>query len=168
MSQEFLFLLFMTGELVAIMMLYTFWIIPRVSLATNNLFEQRMMDKTWDIPAMLEDYTGELIQQVDYLLFGFADPDNLDKNGNPKHKKGKLQLYFRDLVGGYMSGGIKQLKADPDNLQAVAISEYLEELPLPAQLVARSLLPKLQDALNKATLKPSEPIIKFDQSFGKL
>jgi len=39
MSQEILFLLFMTGELVAILLLYQFVIIPKVSLATNNLFE---------------------------------------------------------------------------------------------------------------------------------
>ena len=151
MSQEILFLLFMTGELVAIMALYTYWIIPRVSLATNTLFERRMMDKTWDIPAMLEDYTGELIQQVDMLLFGYPDPQN-----PKKHIKGKIQIYFPELLGGYMSGGIKQLKTDPENMVAVATSEYLEELPLPAQLVARSLLPKLQEALSKTSPKVKE------------
>jgi len=60
MSQEILFFLFMTCELIAIMALYTFWIIPRVALKTNNLFEERMLDKSWDIPAMLEDYTEHL------------------------------------------------------------------------------------------------------------
>ena len=150
MTQEILFLLFMTGELVAIMALYTFWIIPRVSEKTNNLFEERMLNKTWDIPAMLEDYTGELIQQVDMLLFGYPDPQN-----PKKHIKGKIQIYFPELLGGYMSGGIKQLKTDPENMVAVATSEYLEELPLPAQLVARSLLPKLQEALSKAS-----PVVK--------
>jgi len=59
-SQEILFLIFMTGELIAILLLYQFIIIPKVSLATNNLFEERMLDKTWDIPAMLEDYTEHL------------------------------------------------------------------------------------------------------------
>jgi len=167
MSQEVLFFLFMIVELCAILLLYQLVIIPKIALKTNNLFEQRMMDKSWDIPAMLEDYTGELIQQVDFLLFGFADPDNLDKNGNPKHKKGKLQLYFRDLMGGYMSGGIKQLKADPDNAIAVATSEYLEELPLPAQLVARSLLPKLQAALTKAPPEVKEAIVEYSPGLSK-
>ena len=60
MSQTLMFLLFMTGELIAILMLYQWIIIPRVALKTNNLFEQRMLDKTWDIPAMLEDYTIHL------------------------------------------------------------------------------------------------------------
>ena len=60
MSQEILFLLFMVFELAAILSLYQFVIIPRIALKTNNLFEERMLDKTWDIPAMLEDYTEHL------------------------------------------------------------------------------------------------------------
>jgi len=40
--------------------LYFFGFIPRVATRTNNLFEERMLDKTWDIPAMLEDYTEHL------------------------------------------------------------------------------------------------------------
>jgi len=167
MSQELLFLLFMTCELIAIMALYTFWIIPRVAIKTNDVFEQRMLDKTWNIPAMLEDYTGELIQQVDYLLFGYADPDNLDKHGKPKHKKGKIQIYFPELLGGFMSGGIKQLKMDPENALAVATSEYLEELPLPAQLVARSLLPKLQEALSKASPEVKKAVVEYNPGLSK-
>ena len=60
MSQEILFLLFMLFELGAILSLYQFIIIPRIALKTNNLFEERMLNKTWDIPAMLEDYTDHL------------------------------------------------------------------------------------------------------------
>jgi len=161
-SQTLLFLLFMVGELAAILFLYQYVIIPRVALKTNDLFERRMLDKTWDIPAMLEDYTGELILQVDKLFFGYADPDN-----PKKHIKGRIQLYFPELIGGYMSGGIKQLKTDPDNILAVATSEYLEELPLPAQLVARSLLPKIQQALSKAAPKVDEAIVKYNPGLSK-
>ena len=109
-----------------------------------------------DLPSVLESYTASLLANIDALLFGYPDPDNLDKHGNPKHKKGKIQIYFPELLGGYMSGGIKQLKTDPENMVAVATSEYLEELPLPAQLVARSLLPKLQEALSKTSPKVKE------------
>jgi len=59
-SQEILFLLFMIGELCAILLLYQMVIIPKIALKTNSLFEERMLDKTWDIPAMLEDYTEHL------------------------------------------------------------------------------------------------------------
>ena len=55
MSQEILFMLFMMGELIAILLLYQFVIIPRNALATNNLFAQRLLDRTWDVPAMLEE-----------------------------------------------------------------------------------------------------------------
>ena len=162
MSQEILFFLFMIVELCAILLLYQMVIIPKIALKTNNLFEQRMMDKTWDIPAMLEDYTGELIQQVDMLFFGYPDPQN-----PKKHIKGKIQIYFPELIGGYMSGGIKQLKMDPDNVLAVATSEYLEELPLPAQLVARSLLPKLQAALTKAAPEVKEAVVEYSPGLSK-
>ena len=54
----------MIGELAAILALYQYVIIPRMahaaSIKTNDVFEQRMLNKTWDIPAMLEDYTEEL------------------------------------------------------------------------------------------------------------
>ena len=134
MSQEILFLLFMTGELVAIMALYTYWIIPRVSLATNTLFERRMMDKTWDIPAMLEDYT-------EHLALVFSEI---------------IKKLVPEVLGGYMSGGIKQLKTDPDNALMVASAEFMESLPFPAQLVANKFLPKLQQAMDNATEKPAE------------
>ncbi len=134
MSQEILFLLFMTGELLAIMALYTFWIIPRVSEKTNNLFEERMLNKTWDIPAMLEDYT-------EHLAIVFSEI---------------IKKLVPEVLGGYMSGGIKQLKTDPDNALMVASAEFMETLPFPAQLVANKFLPKLQQAMDNATEKPAE------------
>ncbi len=145
MSQEILFLLFMTCELIAIMALYTFWIIPRVSLATNNLFEERMLDKTWDIPAMLEDYT-------EHLAIVFAEI---------------IKKLVPEVLGGYMSGGIKQLKADPENAQLVAASEFMESLPFPAQLVANKFLPKLQHALDNATEKPAEATAMYKPGLDK-
>ena len=134
MSQEILFLLFMTFELVAIMALYTYWIIPRVALKTNNLFEERMLDKSWDIPAMLEDYT-------EHLAIVFSEI---------------IKKLVPEVLGGYMSGGIKQLKTDPDNALLMASAEFMESLPFPAQLVANKFLPKLQQALDNATEKPGE------------
>ena len=134
MSQEILFLLFMTGELLAIMALYTFWIIPRVSEKTNNLFEERMLNKTWDIPAMLEDYT-------EHLAIVFSEI---------------IKKLVPEVLGGYMSGGIKQLKTDPDNALMVASAEFMDSLPFPAQLVANKFLPKLQQAMDNATEKPAE------------
>jgi len=127
------------------MALYTFWIIPRVSVATNNLFEQRMLDKTWDIPAMLEDYT-------EHLAIVFSEI---------------IKKLIPEVLGGYMSGGIKQLKADPDNALLVASSEFMESLPFPAQLVANKFLPKLQQALDNATEKPGEATATYKPGLDK-
>ena len=140
-----MFLLFMLGELLAILALYQLVIIPRVAEKTNNIFEERMLNKTWDIPAMLEDYTEEL-KKVILELF---------------------KEYFPEILGGYMSAGVRQLKADPENAMAVATSEFLEELPLPARLVANKILPRLQDALDNAATKQAEPEVSYRRGLDR-
>jgi len=135
MSQEILFLIFMTCELIAIMALYTFWIIPRVALKTNNLFEERMLDKSWDIPAMLEDYT-------EHLTLVFAE---------------LIKKLVPAVLGGHMSAGNKQLRADPENILAVTTADFLDELPPSARLVANMMLPRIQEALAKAGQGPESP-----------
>jgi len=129
MSQEILFFLFMVGELVLIVTLYTYWIIPKVSLATNTLFEKRMLDKTWDIPAMLEDYT-------EHLAVVFSEI---------------IKTLVPQVVGGFMSEGNRQLRADPENLLANTTADYLDSLDPPARMVANMLLPRLKEALSKST-----------------
>ena len=62
-----------------------------------------------------------------------------------------------EVLGGYMSGGIKQLKTDPDNALMMASAEFMESLPFPAQLVANKFMPKLQQALDNATTAPEKP-----------
>ena len=140
-----MFLLFMTGELLAILMLYQWVIIPRVALKTNNLFEERMLDKTWDIPAMLEDYTLHLAE-----VFGAV-----------------IKKLVPEIMGGYMSAGVRQLKADPENAMAVATADFLEDLPLPARLIANKFLPRLQDALDNAGTKPAEPAVKYNPGLDR-
>jgi len=140
MSQELLFLLFMTGELVAIMALYTFWIIPRVAEKTNTLFEERMLDKTWDIPAMLEDYT-------EHLAVVFSEI---------------IKTLVPQVVGGFMSAGNKQLRADPENIMQVATAEFLDELPAPARMVANMMLPRIKEALSKSTTSDNTVQVKYD------
>jgi len=135
----------MVGELIAILMLYQFVIIPRVAEKTNNLFEQRMLDKTWDIPAMLEDYTVHLAE-----VFGAV-----------------IKKLVPEIMGGYMSAGVRQLKADPENAMAVATAEFLEDLPLPARLIANKFLPRLQSVLDKATDKPAEAAVSYNPGLDR-
>ena len=139
MTQTLMFLLFMAAELVAILMLYQWVIIPRVAEKTNNIFEERMLNKTWDIPAMLEDYT-------EHLSLVFAEI---------------IKKLIPSVMGGYMSAGVRQLKADPENAMAVATAEFLDELPLPAKLIANKFLPRLQNALDNASTKPAEPTVSY-------
>ena len=145
MSQEILFLIFMTCELFAIMALYTFWIIPRVALKTNNLFEERMLDKSWDIPAMLEDYT-------EHLAIVFSEI---------------IKTLVPQVIGGFMSAGNKQLKADPENIMAVATAEFLDELPAPARMVANMMLPRIQEAMGKSSGSPTEAQAKYKPGLDK-
>jgi len=145
MSQTLLFLLFMIGELAAILMLYQLVIIPRVAEKTNNLFEQRMLDKTWDIPAMLEDYTIHLTGVFTAVI----------------------KKLVPEIMGGYMSAGVRQLKADPENTMAVATAEFLDELPLPARLLANKFLPRLQSALDNTDTKSAEPEVSYKRGLDR-
>ena len=140
MSQEILFLIFMTCELIAIMALYTFWIIPRVAEKTNNLFEERMLDKTWDIPAMLEDYTEHLATVFSEII----------------------KTLVPQVIGGFMTAGSNQLKADPENIMAVATAEFLDDLPAPARMVANMMLPRIQEALSKSTTADNTLKVRYE------
>jgi len=145
MSQTLMFLLFMIGELLAILALYQLVIIPRVAEKTNNIFEERMLNKTWDIPAMLEDYTVHLADVFSEII----------------------KKLVPSILGGYMSGATRQLKADPENITALATAEFLDELPLPMKLLANKLMPRLQDALDKVDTKQEEPVVKFTRGLTK-
>jgi len=140
MSQEILFFLFMIVELCAILLLYQLVIIPRIALKTNNLFEERMLDKTWDIPAMLEDYT-------EHLAVVFSE---IIKTLTPQ------------VIGGFMSAGNKQLRADPENAPQVAVADFLDSLDPPARMVANMVLPRIKEALSKSATSPEQVQVKYE------
>jgi len=145
MSQEILFFLFMLVELCAILLLYQLVIIPRIALKTNNLFEERMLDKAWDIPAMLEDYT-------EHLAVVFSEI---------------IKTLVPQVIGGFMSAGNKQLRADPENIMQVATAEFLDELPAPARMVANMMLPRIQEAIGKSTGTPAEAKATYKPGLDK-
>jgi len=129
MSQEVLFFLFMIVELCAILLLYQVIIIPKIAKKTNSLFEERMLNKSWNIPAMLEDYT-------DHLTVVFAE---------------LIKKLVPNVIGGLMSAGNKQLRADPENAMGNVTADFLDSLDPPARMVANMILPRLQEALSKST-----------------
>jgi len=145
MSQTLLFLLFMVGELGAILLLYQFVIIPRVAKKTNNLFEQRMLDKTWDIPAMLEDYTTHLSEVFIEIT----------------------KRLVPQIIGGHMSAGNKQLRADPENLIGVATADFLDSLDPSARMVANMVLPRIQEAMSKGVPSAQQATNKYNPGIDK-
>jgi len=145
MSQTLLFLLFMIGELAAILLLYQFVIIPRVAKKTNNLFEERMLNKTWDIPAMLEDYTAHLSEVFVEII----------------------KKLVPQILGGMQSQGNQFLRKDPENLIANVTADFLEDLPPSAQMVARIILPKIQEAMSKSGTGTEEVIGRYNPGLDK-
>ena len=71
MSQELLFLLFLFFEGMLIIVLYQFYLVPRI---ISPMVVQHWLDEIEsgriDLPKVLESYTGELLGQVDALFFG--------------------------------------------------------------------------------------------------
>ena len=149
MSQEILFLLFMLFELAAILSLYQFVLIPRMahaaSIKTNDVFEQRMLDKTWDIPAMLEDYTEHLAEVFAALI----------------------KQLVPSIIGGYMSAGNQKLRADPENIMQVATADFLDSLDPSARMVANMVLPRIKEAINKSTTSDSTLRVKYQPGLNK-
>jgi len=127
------------------MALYTFWIIPRVALKTNNLFEERMLDKSWDIPAMLEDYTIHLSEVFTILI----------------------KKLVPQVIGGHMSAGNKQLRADPENVMLNATADFLDDLPPSARMVANMLLPRIQEAMTKDGTSPDQVQTSYNPGLDK-
>jgi len=74
MSQELLFLLMITLELCALVLLYSFWVIPSVSKKTITRWEEKMMDGEFDVPAMLEAYTDHLMERMSEFMINFFRP----------------------------------------------------------------------------------------------
>jgi len=140
MSQEILFFLFMIVELCAILLLYQLVIIPRIALKTNNLFEERMLDKTWDIPAMLEDYT-------EHLAIVFSEI---------------IKTLVPQVVGGFMSAGNKQLRADPENVMLNATADFLDSLDPSARMVANMVLPRIKEAMSKSSTSDHTVQVKYE------
>lgn len=145
MSQEILFLLFLFAEMIFLVSLYTFVIVPMNAKATVTRWETKMLNQDFDTVAMLEQYTEHLLENLIVVV----------------------KKIIPEIMGGYLSAGTQQLKADPENILAVATSEFLDEMPLPMRLVASKLLPKLQEAMNQAGESPVEPGVRYQPGLDK-
>lgn len=71
MSQELLFFFMITMELTALVLLYNYWVIPKVSKKTITRWEAKMLDGEFDVPAMLEMYTDHLMERMSEFMINF-------------------------------------------------------------------------------------------------
>jgi len=145
MSQELLFVLFLFAEMCFLIALYTFVIVPMNAKATVSRWETKMLNQDFDTVAMLEQYTEHLLENLVVVV----------------------KKIIPEIMGGYLSAGTQQLKADPENILAVATSEFLEEMPLPMRLVASKLIPRLQEAMNQAGESQAEPGVRYQPGLDK-
>jgi len=104
-----------------------------------------MLNKTWDIPAMLEDYTTHLSEVFIEII----------------------KKLVPQILGGMQSQGNQFLRKDPENLVANATADFLEDLPPSAQMVARMLLPRIQEAMTKAGPSTSQVTNRFNPGLDK-
>ena len=104
-----------------------------------------MLNKTWDIPAMLEDYTIHLAEVFSEII----------------------KKLVPEVLGGHMSQGIQALKKEPGSLDLVAAGGGLQDQPLPSQMVANKLMPRLQEALDQASDKPNEASVKYNPGLDR-
>jgi len=80
MNQETLFLIFMIAEGIFLIALYQLYLVPRViSPAVVKHWLEEIESGRINLPQVLESYTGELIGNIDALLFGFTDQDGKKK-----------------------------------------------------------------------------------------
>jgi len=131
--------------MVFLVSLYTFVIVPMNAKATVSRWETKMLNQDFDTVAMLDQYTEHLLENLVVIV----------------------KKIIPEIMGGYLSAGTQQLKADPENILAVATSEFLEEMPLPMRLVASKLLPRLQEAMNQAGESQGEPGVKYNPGLDK-
>jgi len=113
MSQELLFLLMITMELCALVLLYNYWVIPKVSKKTITRWEAKMLDGEFDVPAMLEMYTDHLMDRMsDFMVHFFQSAAaNAAKKIGKTEEGGQINL---------VQGMLSNLSDEPWYIQALA------------------------------------------------
>ena len=71
------------------------------------------------------------------------------------------------VIGGFMSQGNQQLRADPENAPQVAVADFLDSLDPPARMVANMVLPRIQEALAKSQTSTKEVQASYSPGLDK-
>ena len=157
MSQEFLFLLFMIAEGIFLIALYQLYLVPRViSPAVVNHWLEEIESGRIDLPQVLESYTGEIMRNIDGLLFGYVDQDG-------KKNRGRIQKFYEGAAG----KAAQVMVGEKEGFAANMLKEISQE-PWYVQAIAAKLLPSLEKAsegLGKASEGP--PIAVYDPGIAR-
>jgi len=78
-----------------------------------------------------------------------------------------IKTLVPQVVGGFMSAGNKQLRADPENAPQIAVADFLESLDPPARMVANMVLPRIQEALSKGKASPEQAQTNYNPGLDK-
>jgi hypothetical protein len=143
-SQELLFLLMITGELCALVLLYNFWVIPKVSKKTITQWEEKMLSGEFDVPAMLEGYTDHLMERMSEFMIGFfhSAAANAAKKIGKTDEGGQLNL---------VRGMLDNLSDEPWYIQALAprLLNLLETAGVPGETAAKALKKAYKPGLDR-------------------
>ena len=157
MSQELLFLLFMIAEGIFLITLYQIYLVPRViSPAVVSHWLEEIESGRINLPLVLESYTGELIGNIDALLFGFTDKDG-------KNQRGRIQKFYEGAAG----KAAQAMVGEKEGFAANMLKEISQE-PWYVQAIAAKLLPSLEKAsegLGKASVEP--PMAVYDPGIAR-
>ena len=157
MSQEFLFLLFMIFEGIFLIALYQLYLVPRViSPAVVNHWLEEIESGRIDLPQVLESYTGEIMRNIDGLLFGYVDQDG-------KKNRGRIQKFYEGAAG----KAAQVMVGEKEGFAANMLKEISQE-PWYVQAIASKLLPSLEKAsegLGKASEGP--PMAVYDPGIAR-
>lgn len=146
MSQEVLFILFLTAEMVGLILLYQLYLVPKViSPAVVEHWLAEIESGRINLPVVLESYTGELLGQVDALFFGYVGEDG-------KKNRGRIQKFYEGAAG----KAAQAMGGEPAGFAANMLKEISDE-PWYVQAIAQRLLPTLQRAGEGLEPAPDEP-----------
>ena len=157
MSQEFLFLLFMIAEGIFLVVLYQAYLVPRViSPKVVEHWLTEIESGRIDLPQVLESYTGEIMRNIDGLLFGYVDQDG-------KKNRGRIQKFYEGAAG----KAAQVMVGEKEGFAANMLKEISQE-PWYVQAIASKLLPSLEKA-SEGLGKASEgaPIALYDPRIAR-
>ena len=157
MSQESLFLLFMIFEGVFLVVLYQAYLVPRViSPKVVEHWLTEIESGRIDLPQVLESYTGEIMRNIDGLLFGYVDQDG-------KKNRGRIQKFYEGAAG----KAAQVMVGEKEGFAANMLKEISQE-PWYVQAIASRLIPSLEKAsegLGKASEGP--PMAVYDPGIAR-